>query len=438
MTRALNLGSISTRRQRIGQKAKDAPKQVLTSLAHNIDIFWMWEALKRTRKGGALGVDGETWKSYAENWQENLNDLIGRFKSGAYRAPNLRRSYIPKGDGKKRPIAITTVEDKVLQRAVAMVLEEVYEVDFYDLSYGFRPKRSSHQAIKALSDQLRETNGGWVLEVDVQSFFDKISHRHLREILDRRVKDGVIRRQIDKWLKAGILEEGKVSYQTEGTPQGGVISPLLGNIFLHEVLDKWFMEVVKPGLKGWARLTRYADDFICVFQKEEDARGVLATIGQRFEAYGLAVHPEKTRLIDFRHPRGKRVQQDKKPGTFDFLGFTFFWGKTRNDGWWIRRKTASKKFNQSLNKFKDWCKKNRHRHLKEQCEKLNRKLRGYSAYYGIKGNSQSLDNFFYRVRLVWKKWLGRRCQRRDMNWEKFRKILDRARLVRPRIVHWDI
>lgn len=438
MTKALNLGSISTRRRRIRQKAKDAPNQVLTSLAHNIDIFWMWEALKRTRKDGAPGVDGVTWDEYAANWQENLNDLIGRFKSGRYRAPNLRRAYIPKGKGKMRPIAITTLEDKVLQRAVAMVLEEVYEVDFFDFSYGFRPKRSQHMAIKALSDQLRETNGGWVLEVDVQSFFDKISHKHLREILDQRIKDGVIRRQIDKWLKAGILEDEEVTYQKEGTPQGGVISPLLANIFLHEVLDKWFVEVVKPRLKGWARLTRFADDFICVFQKEEDARKVLAVIGKRFEAYELCVHPEKTRLVDFRHPAGRKNGQGNKPGTFDFLGFTFYWGKTQFDAWWVKRKTASKKFRRSLSEFKEWCKKNRHLNLEAQSKTLNKKLRGYRAYYGIKGNYEALERFFYEVRLVWKKWLGRRCQRRDMNWEKFRDILTRAQLVGPQIIHWKI
>jgi len=438
MSKALDLGSISTRQKRIRKKAKDAPKQVLTSLAHNIDLFWMWEALRRTRKDGAPGVDGVTWKEYAKNWQENLNGLVEGLKSGNYRAPNLRRSYIPKGDGTKRPIAITTLEDKVLQRGVTMVLEEVYEADFFDFSYGYRPKRSPHQAIKGLSKILRETNGGWVLEVDVKSFFDTISHQHLREILDLRVKDGVIRRMIDKWLSAGILEEGKVSHRTEGTPQGGVISPILGNIFLHEVLDKWFVEAVMPEMKGWARIIRFADDLVCVFQKEEDAKKVQAAIGERFAKYGLSIHPEKTRLIDFRHPGGSKERAGKRPGTFDFLGFTFYWGKTRNGGWWVHRKTASKAFRKSLSNFRNWCKKARHVHLKEQWAKLNQKLRGYCAYYGIKGNSRSLQNFFYEVRLEWKKWLGRRCQRRDMNWKKFQSILKSAKLVTPRIVHWDI
>ena len=293
MARALDLGNMSTRRQRIGQKAKVSPELVFTSLAHNIDLYWIWEALKRTRKDGAVGVDNVDWKTYASNWRENLRDLLERFKSGSYKAPPAKRAYIPKADGSRRPIAITTLEDKVLQRGVSMVLETVYEQDFYDFSFGYRPGKSAHLAVKAVTEALRETNGGWVLEVDVKGFFDAISHRRMREILDLRVCDGVIRRAIDKWLKAGILEKGVVTRPKSGTPQGGVASPLLANIYLHEVLDKWFVEVVKPRLKGSARLFRFADD--CVPRAQCAARAAYVRAAQKMRV-GPSKPPYRRRL----------------------------------------------------------------------------------------------------------------------------------------------
>ena len=432
MKRALDLGKVSTRLQRIGKLAGEDPNRVLTSLAYCIDEHLLWEALMATRKNGAPGVDKVTWGEYHANWRENLADLKERFKSGQYKAPSLRRSYIPKADGSKRPIAITTLEDKVLQRAVAMVLSSVYEQDFYDFSYGFRPKKSAHQAVHTLQNCLWETNGGWALEVDIKGFFDAISHRHLRAILDQRVKDGVIRRTIDKWLKAGILEKGTVTYPTTGSPQGGVISPLLANIYLHEVLDKWFVEMVLPELKGWVRMVRYADDFVMIFQREEDAKRVAAVIPKRFAKYELEIHPKKTRLVDFRFPIGK---SGKKPGTFNFLGFTFHWIKSRKGKWYPTRKTDRKKFGKGLDSIREWCKKNRHLPLGKQQETLNRKLMGHYAYFGIRGNHLSIKNFHYQVTLIWKKWLGRRDQRKRLSWKRFSKILARLSLVPPRIVH---
>ncbi|MFY0574956.1 group II intron reverse transcriptase/maturase [Cystobacter fuscus] len=275
-----------------------------TTLAHYIDLEWLQEAYRRTRKDGAVGIDGQTAKQYAQALEANLQSLLNRAKSGDYRAPPVRRVHIPKGDGKStRPLGIPTFEDKVLQRAVAMVLEAVYEQDFLPCSYGFRPGKSAHQALQRLWEVLTEMKGGWVLEVDIRKFFDTLDHGQLQQLIQRRVRDGVLLRLIGKWLKAGILEEGNVSYPDEGTPQGGVVSPVLANIYLHEVLDVWFEQEVKPRMKGRAELVRYADDFVICFEREEDARRVMEVLPKRMEKYGLTLHPEKTRLVEFRPPR---------------------------------------------------------------------------------------------------------------------------------------
>ena len=275
---------ISTKLERIATLARHRPALVLTSLAHHIDVALLREAYRRIRKDGAVGVDGQTAAAYAANLETNLQTLLDRFKAGTYHAPPVRRVHIAKGrSGKTRPIGIPTFEDKILQRAVAMVLEAVYEQDFLPCSYGFRPGRSAHQALQILWEALTEMHGGWVLEVDIQSFFDTLDHERLRLMLDQRVRDGVLRRTINKWLKAGVLEAGAVRHPTTGTPQGGVISPLLANIYLHEVLDQWFETVVKPRMQGRAQLIRYADDIVILFSLEHDARRVLAVLSQAFQ-----------------------------------------------------------------------------------------------------------------------------------------------------------
>ena len=295
--------SISPKIERIAALAKQSPQMSFTTLAHHIDIDWLREAYRRTRKGGAAGVDAQTAAEYATNLEDNLRSLLDRAKSGTYRAPPVRRVHIPKGSGAEtRPIGIPTFEDKVLQRAVAMVLEAVYEQDFLDCSYGFRPGRSAHDALNTLRNQMMSLHGGWVLEVDVEKFFDTIDHGQMRELLHRRVRDGVLLRLIGKWLNAGVLESGAISYPAAGTPQGGVISPLLANIYLHEVLDVWFERVVKPRLRGRAFLCRYADDFVMLFEHEEDAHRVLDVLPRRLGKHGLTIHPEKTRLVEFRRP----------------------------------------------------------------------------------------------------------------------------------------
>ena len=304
MPRTLTREVIKTKQEQIAKLSSYEPKMALRTLAHHIDVEWMGEAYRRTRKDGAVGVDGVTAAQYEERLEENLSDLLDRFKSGRYRAPPVRRVYIPKegAGGKTRPIGIPTLEDKVLQRAVLMVLEPVYEQDFLDCSYGFRPERSSHQALEALWQGLTTMEGGWVIDLDIQNFFGEVDWSHLRTFLDQRVRDGVIRRVLGKWRHAGVMEEGVVSHPEKGTPQGGVVSPLLSNIYLHEVLDVWFEHEVRPRLKGKALEIRFADDALLCFECEEDAKRVMEVLPKRLGKYGLTLHPEKTRLVDFRSP----------------------------------------------------------------------------------------------------------------------------------------
>jgi group II intron reverse transcriptase/maturase len=441
MTRSPNLESVSTRLQRIAQLALEDPERSFLSLAHHIDIDLLREAYRRTRKDSAPGVDGQTAAQYQENLEENLQSLLDRFKSGRYQAPPVRRAYVPKGSDrtKKRPIGMPTFEDKVLQRAVAMVLEAVYEQDFLDCSYGFRPGRSAHQAIGKLWQGLMAMGGGWILEADIESFYDTLDRSQLRAFLDQRVRDGVIRRALDKWLKAGVMEGGTLSHPRSGTPQGGVISPLLSNIYLHEVLDTWFEAVVKPLLQGEAFLIRFADDFVLVFQRESDARRVLEVLPKRFGKYGLSLHPDKTRLVRFEQPGRKaepgRTRPHEEPKSFDFLGFTHFWEKSRRGTWLVKRKTASDRITRFLRQIKEWCQGNRHAPLSWQQSQLLSKLRGHGGYYGITGNSRSLNSVSYGVKRIWRKWLSRRSRTSNLNWERFNLLLKRYPLPSLRICH---
>jgi group II intron reverse transcriptase/maturase len=429
---------VTTKLERIAELARRSPKLVLTTLAHHIDEGFLHEAYRRTRKDGAAGVDDQTAQEYSADLQNNLSSLLERFKSGTYRAPPVRRVQIPKGDGRKtRPIGIPTFEDKVLQRAVTMVLEAVYEQDFLDCSYGFRPGRSAHQALQALWRELNMQGGGWVLEVDIQGFFDSLDHQQLRGFLDQRMRDGIIRRMIDKWLRAGVLEGRELRFPERGTPQGGVISPLLANVYLHEVLDTWFEVTVKPRLRGAARLIRYADDFVIVFQREDDARKVWDVLPKRFEKYGLKLHPEKTRLVAFHRPKSpeQREDGDTRPETFDLLGFTHYWGKSYRGNLVVKRKTAKDRLNRALKTTGRWCRANRHLSIGEQRRTLNRKLTGHYAYYGITGNMLALQRFHEGVQVLWRKWLHRRSQRARMTWHRFQLLLERYPLARPRVVH---
>ena len=376
-----------------------------------------------------------TAAEYEENLEANLESLLDRFKSGRYRAPAVRRVYIPKdGKGKKtRPIGIPTLEDKVLQRAVLMALEPIYEHDFLDCSYGFRPEHSAHQALEGLWQNLMDIGGGWVIDMDIQNFFGSVDWSRLRSFLDQRVRDGVIRRAIGKWLNAGVLEEGAVWHPEEGTPQGGVISPLLSNIFLHEVLDTWFENEVKPLLNGRAFVVRYADDALLGFEREDDMKRVLAVLSKRFDKYGLTLHPEKTRVVDFHRPSWS--SKPVKGQSFDMLGFTHYWGRSRKGRWVVKRKTASGRLSRAVKRIGQWCRAHRHDSVAEQHKKLNQKLRGHYGYYGVTGNARALGRFHRMVERLWRKWLNRRSRKAHMIWEKFKHLLRHYPLAPPRVVH---
>jgi group II intron reverse transcriptase/maturase len=427
---------ISTRLERIATLARQLRDQPLTTLGHHIDLDWLREAHRRTRKDGATGVDGQTADEYATHLEDNLRSLLERAKSGTYRAPPVRRTYIPKDSGEMRPLGIPTFEDKVLQRAVAMVLEAVYEQEFLDCSYGFRPGRSANQALDVLHREASKMAGGWIIEIDIRKYFDSIDHERLREVLRGRIRDGVILRLVGKWLNAGVLEDGRVTHPESGSPQGGVVSPVLANIFLHEVFDRWFEREVRPRLHGRAHLVRYADDAVMLFEYEDDARRVMAVLPKRFGKYGLTLHPDKTRLVPFQRPdrmRRTRGGDDgpDKPGTFDFLGFTILWCKSPMTGRWVvKTRTAVDRFRRTLKRISQWCKANRHAPLETQQRVLNQKLRGHYGYYGRKGNRARLWALLHWVVPRWWRWLRRRSQR-GLSWEAMNRLLRRYPLLTP-------
>jgi group II intron reverse transcriptase/maturase len=432
--------TVSTRQQRLAELAQQAPQLGFTTLNHYLDLPWLLEAYRRTRKDGAAGVDGQTAADYEADLLGNLQRLLDQAKSGTYRAPPVRRVHIPKGTGgnETRPLGIPTFEDKVLQRATVMVLEAIYEQDFYPCSYGFRLGRSAHQALRDLWQQTMQSGGGWILELDIRKFFDTLDRAQLRNLLRRRVRDGVLLRLIDKWLSAGVLEAGSLSYPEAGTPQGGVISPLLANVYLHYVLDEWFERDVKPRLRGRAFLIRYADDFVIGFTEDADARRVLEVLPKRFGKYGLTLHPDKTRLVPFQRPPqrprpGDRPQE--RPGTFDFLGFTHFWGKSRKGANVVKQQTAASRLRRVIWTIADRCRRNSHQSLAAQYRELSQQLVGHYGYYGITGNADALVEVYNRVTELWRRWLSRRSWAGRLSWDGFKRLLGRLALPRPRVVH---
>lgn len=426
----LGPSQVSTKQERIATLARGMPDKALTALCRYLDEDWLLTASARTRRDGAVGVDQETWADFAQNILERLTSLRDRAHSGRYFAPPVRRVHILKGLGPEtRPIGIPTFEDKVLQRAVVMLLEPIYEGMFHEGSYGFRPGRGAHGAIDALRDWLVSHQGGYVVEVDIRKFFDTLDHKHLRDFVQRRVGDGVVLRLIGKWLNAGVMENRSVIYPTEGSPQGGVISPLLANIYLHYVLDEWFETVVKPQLRGSAILIRYADDFVIACTAECDATELFAKLPQRFAEFGLAVHDTKSRLVRYTRPRPDR----EDPQTFDFLGFTWYWGRTRTGQWVVKTKTASDRINRTIRKIAAWCQKHRHDPIPEQCQQIGLQLRGHYAYFGRPGNYDCLSQVLQGVKKCWHMWLSRRSWTAYLTWEAFFQLLQQHPLPTPRI-----
>lgn len=421
-----------TKQQRIAEIAAKYPNESIMSLAHHIDIGWLRVAYDTLRKDSVAGVDGIDWHMYGENLEENLLSLHERFKSGLYFAPPVKRVYIPKGiKGDVRPIGMPTLEDKILQKAVKRVLEPIYEHDFLDCSHGYRPDRSPQKVIEEIWKKSMDLDGCWVIEADIRKYFETIDHKYLREFVKSRISDGVINRTIGKWLNAGIMEEELLSYSDSGTPQGGVISPLLSNIYLHVILDMWFEYEIKPHLKAESYLIRYCDDFIILFRNFEDCQRVFKVLPKRFGRYGLTLHPEKTRVVNFQKPQSR----ERKSETFDFLGFTHYWGKSRKGKFIPKRKTMKAKQAAALRRIYVWCKKNRHIPVAEQNKKLSEKVRGHYAFYGVTFNFIAISRFCLGVKHIWRKWLDRRNRENHMNWEKFSKFLERYPLPKPRIVH---
>jgi len=406
-----------------------------TSLSHHIDLDWLSHAFSKVRKDAAPGVDGQTAQEYQEDLESNLQSLLDRAKSGLYRAPAVRRVHIPKGDGRKtRPIGIPTLEDKVLQRAVSMLLTPIYEQDFLDCSWGCRPKRDIHGALDMLRQKVTSMGGCWILEVDIRGYFDALDKAHLREFLGQRVRDGVVTRLIGKWMNAGVLDQGQLSYPKSGVPQGGVISPLLANIYLHAVLDKWYVEEVEPKLRARSFLVRYVDDFVLGFAREEDALAVRSALERRLSQYGLTVNREKTRLLHFRPPhRREPTRQGGGPRSFDFLGFTHHWARSRRGAWVVKVQTAKDRLALAVRKIFRWCRQHRHDPVRVQHTTLGRKLVGHYEAYGRRGNSRALSSFHMQTERAWHKWLNRRNRERSLPWAVFDRMLDQYSLPRARL-----
>jgi RNA-directed DNA polymerase len=432
MANAQTLEDMSPGLVKVVARAQREPEGRFHSLAQLIDVAALKRAFHRQRSDAAVGVDGVTKEEYGQNLEANLQELHARLKEQRYRHQPIRRVHIPKAPGKTRPIGISAFEDKLVQDAVREVLEAIYEQDFLESSYGFRPGRSAHDAVRTLKRIVEGGEVQWIFEADIVSFFDSLDRNELKQMLEVRVVDGSLQRLIGKCLHVGVLD-GEMLVEPElGTAQGSVLSPLLGNVYLHYVLDLWFETEVKPRLRGKATLIRYCDDFIIGFEREDDARRVMAVLGKRLGRFGLALHPDKTRLLPFwRPPQGQ--QSGKGPATFDFLGFTFYWTRTRKGHWRMWCKTRRASLRRAKKAIYDWCRRHRHLSIEEQHAALNRRLRGHFNYFGVSGNFRSLLRLVEATKRAWYKWLRRRSQRTRLNWERFTDLLRWWPLPRPRI-----
>jgi group II intron reverse transcriptase/maturase len=396
----------------------------------------LYAAFRDLRKEASAGVDGVTHEEYEKDAVRNIQHLHQRLKDGTYQAQPLRRVYIPKEEGKQRPISIPSLEDKIVQKAMVEVLNAIYEQDFLDCSYGYRPGRGPHQALDEVRRVICTRPTGWILEIDITAYFDSIVREQLMEMVEKRISDGSVLRLIRKWIKVGVIEEGRLLVSETGTGQGQTISPLLANTYLHYVLDEWFEEVVKPRLRGEAHQIRFADDAVLCFQHREDAEKVLSVLTKRFAKYGLTLHPEKTRLVEFgREAEEHAKRQGKKPATFDFLGLTHICARSRRGKFTVHVRTMRKRLRRSLKAVAQWCQEHMHDPVDKQQKILNAKLRGHYQYYGRPTNYRGIRKFYRRVRHNWRTWLSRRTRGAKMTWEKYEALLRQLPLLPPRIMH---
>jgi group II intron reverse transcriptase/maturase len=433
MEETLSSLPVSTRLRRIAEKARDR-QWVFKTLAHLIDVPLLRESFLGLRAGAAPGIDGQSKSDYGRCLDQNLGELHERLRSLRYRATPSRRMWIEKEDGSQRALSIPALEDKIVQKAVSQLLSAIYEQDFYDFSYGYRPDRSAHDALDALWHQLMALGGVWLVDADIRGYFDHVPHGQLRDVLKQRVNDGGLHRLIGKWLKTGCLEGEQRTRPESGVPQGGVISPILSNIYLHVVLDEWFEQEVRPRLRGKSFLIRFADDFLIGCELREDACKVLRVLPKRLGRYGLELHPQKTQLVRFRRPARGAGRDDDGNGTFDFLGFTHHWGKDRKGSWIVKRRTSASRLRRAMKAMSEYCKRSRHLPLLEQHKALRAKLMGHYGYYGIRGNWDQLARYLSHTQRTWRKWLARRDRIRQLSWKKFRTWKVFQTLPRPRIL----
>ncbi|MHB8290722.1 MAG: group II intron reverse transcriptase/maturase [Acidimicrobiales bacterium] len=418
---------VSSRLDRVREVARRDKDARFTALLHHVDLDRLWKAYVAIRPQAAPGIDGVTWDSYGENLRENLEALLERVHSGAYRASPSRRAYIEKADGRLRPLGIATLEDKILQRAVVEVLNAIYEEDFLGFSYGFRPGRSPHDALDALTVGIERKKVNWVLDADVKEFFTNLDHDWLAKFVEHRIADKKVLRLIRKWLNAGVIEDGTWTASETGAPQGASASPLLANVYLHYVLDRWVRQWRKRHAHGDVIIVRFADDFVAGFEHKSDAEQFLADLRERFTKFGLELHPDKTRLIEFGRnaARNRTVRGDGKPETFDFLGFTHMCGKNKSGGFWLRRKTISKRMRAKLAEVRDQIKRRRHLPIPEQGAWLGSVVRGHLAYYAVPGNTDAVQAFRDEVTRYWFQALRRRSQRTRVTWDRMRHYVKR-------------
>ena len=430
MNDATTSGGVSPGLLKVMERAKRHPEQKILALAHLIDEPALERAYRSLRSNAAVGVDGVTVENYGEQLAVNLQALRARMKAGQYRHQPIRRVNIPKENGTTRPIGISTVEDKIVQGALREVLEAIYEQDFLNCSFGFRPKRGPHDAIRELNGVVWRGTANYILEADIVSFFDRIDRKMLMEMLRDRIADETLMRLVGKCLHVGVLDGERYLEPEEGTAQGSSLSPLLGNVYLHHVLDAWFARDVQPHLSGRSALVRYADDFVICFKNARDARYVASILEGRFKAYGLTLHPKKTRSFVFQPPRDG---DGKGSATFDFLGFTLYWRRTQSGKWQMGCRTRGARLRRAIKAVSEWCQGHRHDLVKAQHLALTRKLNGHYNYYGVNGNITALKLMLNAVERMWRKWLDRRSQRARMNWKRFKQLLAVNPLPVPQI-----
>ena len=416
--------AMSPELRRLAEKARTDRKLQFTSLAHLLTVERLEAAWKALKKRSSAGIDGVTATEYEQDLRGNLERLHARLRAGQYVAPPVRRSYVPKEGAGLRPIGVPTIEDKIVQAAVARILSAIYEQDFLPCSYGFRPGRSAHDALAALDQAIFRGRVNWVFDADISAFFDEMDKGVLRRFLEHRVKDRSLLRLIAKWLHAGVLEDGVVYHPETGTPQGGVISPILANVYLHYALDLWAEKVMRRQLRGEFYMARYADDVVFAFQHQDDATRFAEALRERLGKFGLRLNEAKTRLLEFgRFAAASAARRTQKPETFDFLGLTHICGTSRTGRFMVLRRTASKRLRRAISRVAAWCRVYRHLAVPVQWRYLCSVLRGHYQYYGVTGNLGSLRRFRLQLARAWRKWLNRRSQRGHMPWERFEAVL---------------